>query len=80
MLRKGADVPLASLGTPLETEGNATITETFIFSFLGEAYSKSLAKTGHEIIEPKLDDTQCGFCPDGSTTDQIFTQSWILGR
>jgi len=34
---------------------------------------KSLTKRCREIIELKLDDTQCGFRPSRSTTDQIFT-------
>ena len=35
-------------------------------------------KTCHEIIEPKLNDTQCGLRPGRSTTDQIFTLQQIF--
>jgi len=45
-------------------------------------HAKGLVKKCCGIIEPKLDDTQCGFRRDRSTTDQIyilqqfFEKSW----
>jgi len=33
-----------------------------------------------EIIEPKLNDTQCDFCPGRSNTNQIFTLQQIFDK
>ena len=49
--------------------------DIYLLRLSGIVYFKSL-KRWHEIIEPKLDDTQCGFRPGGSTTDHIFEKSW----
>jgi len=49
-------------------------------------YAKFFVKRYREIIEPKLEDTRCGFLPSRSTTDQIFTsqqmieKSWKYGK
>jgi len=42
--------------------------------------AKCLGKWCREIIEPKLNDTQCGFHPGRSTTDQIFTLKQIFKK
>jgi len=39
--------------------------------------AKCLEKRCREIIESKLNDTQCGFCPNRSTTDHISLSSKI---
>ena len=46
-----------------------------LLSLLGQVYAKCLEKRCREIIEPKLGDTQCGFRPGRSTTDQISLSS-----
>ena len=40
--------------------------------------AKCLEKRCRKIIESKLNDTQCGFCPGCSTTDHISLSSKIL--
>ena len=42
--------------------------------------AKCLGKRCREINEPKLNDTQCGFHPGHSTTDQIFTLQQIFEK
>jgi len=39
-----------------------------------------LEKGCRKIIEPKLDDAQRDFCPDRSTTNQIFTLQQIFEK
>ena len=52
-----------------------------LLSLPGKVYAKC-----REIVESKLEDGQCGFCPGRSTTDQIFTlkqifeKSWEYGK
>jgi len=41
----------------------------------GKAYAKCLEERFREINTPKVEDTQCSFCPGRSTTDQIFEKS-----
>ena len=43
------------------------------FLIINISIAKCLEKICHEIIEPKLNDTQCGLRPGRSTTDQIIT-------
>jgi len=47
------------------------------FLIISISIAKCLEKTCHEIIEPKLNDTQCGLRPGHSTTDHIFTLQQI---
>jgi len=42
--------------------------------------AKCLGKRCREINEPKQDDTQCGFHPGHSNTDQIFTLQQIFEK
>ena len=46
----------------------------------GKVYAKCLEKKCREIVEPKLTDAQCGFCPDRSTIDQIFALQQITAQ
>ena len=50
------------------------------FLIINISIAKCLEKTCHEIIEPKLNDTQCGLRPGRSTTDQIFTLQQIFEK
>ena len=43
-------------------------------------YAKCLEKKSREIVESKLEDSQCGFRPGRSTTDQIFTLRQTFGK
>jgi len=50
------------------------------FLIINISIAKCLEKTYHEIIEPKLNDTQCRLRPGRSTTDQIFTLQQIFEK
>ena len=51
-----------------------------LISVADKVYAKCLEKKCHEIVEPKLTDAQCGFCPGGSTMDQIFALQQIFEK
>ena len=48
------------------------------FHIINSYVAKSLDKRCHEIIESKLNDTQCGFHPGRSTTDHISLSGKFL--
>jgi len=48
------------------------------FLIINISIAKCLEKPCREIIEPKLNDTQCGLRPGRSTTNQIFTLQQIF--
>ena len=43
-------------------------------------YAKCLERRCRQIVEPALEDGQCGFRPGRSTTDQIFTLKQIFEK
>ena len=51
-----------------------------LISVADKVYAKCLEKKRHEIVEPKLTDAQCGFCPGRSTMDQIFALQQIFEK
>ena len=57
-----------------------------LLSLPGKVYAKCLERKCRETVESKLEHGQRGFCPDRSTTDQIFTlkqifeKSWEFGK
>jgi len=51
-----------------------------LLSLSGKVYAKCLETRCREIIESKLDDTQCGSRPGRSTTDQIFPLQQIFEK
>ena len=51
-----------------------------LISVPGKVYAKCLEKKCREIVDPKLTDAQCGFCPGRSTMDQIFALQQIFEK
>ena len=44
-----------------------------LLSLPGKVYAKCLGRRCREIVESQIEESQCGFRPGRSTTDQIFT-------
>ena len=57
-----------------------------LLSLPGKVYPKCLQRKCRELVESKLENGLCGFCPGRSTTEQIFTlkqifqKSWKYGK
>ena len=51
-----------------------------LLSLPGKVYAKCLERRCRQIVEPALEDGQCGFRPGRSTTDQIFTLKQIFEK
>ena len=49
-------------------------------SLPGKVCAKCLKRKCREIVESKLEDWQCGFCPGRSTPDEIFTLKQIFEK
>jgi len=66
--------------TKRETGENVPTTGASLLSLTGKVLAECLGKRYHEIIESKLNDTQCGFRPGRNTTDQIFEKFWCYAK
>ena len=49
-------------------------------SVRGKVYAKCFERKCHKIVEPKLTDAQCGFCPGQSPMDQIFALQLVFKK
>ena len=49
-------------------------------SLPGKVYAKCLEKRCREIVEPQLQDAQCGFRPGRFTMDQIFSFQQVFEK
>ena len=49
-----------------------------LLSLPGKVYSKVLERRVRPIVEPQIEEEQCGFRPGRGTTDQLFTLARIL--
>ena len=49
-----------------------------LLSLPGKVYSKVLERRVRPIVEPRIEEEQCGVGPDRGTTDQLFTLARIL--
>ena len=48
-----------------------------LLSLPGKVYSKVLERRVRPIVEPRIEEVQCGFRPGRGTTDQLFTLARI---
>ena len=51
-----------------------------LLSLPGKVYAKCLERRCREIVEPQLEDAQCGFRPGRCTTDQIFSLQQVFEK
>ena len=73
----GTVVPVFKKGDRRECSNYRGIT---LLSLPGKAYSRVLERKCRMIVEPKIQDTQCGFCPGRGTTDQQFTLCQVFEK
>ena len=53
---------------------------TTLLSLPGKVYARVLERKCRTIVEPKIQDTQCGFRPGRGTTDQLFTLRQVFEK
>ncbi|KAJ8012365.1 hypothetical protein DPEC_G00041950 [Dallia pectoralis] len=71
----GVVVPLFKKGDQRVCANYRGIT---LLSLPGKVYSKVLERRVRPIVEPPIEEEQCGFRPGRGTTDQLFTLARIL--
>uniref|UniRef100_A0AAQ4RS36 Reverse transcriptase domain-containing protein n=1 Tax=Gasterosteus aculeatus aculeatus TaxID=481459 RepID=A0AAQ4RS36_GASAC len=71
----GVVVPLFKKGDQRACANYRGIT---LLSHPGKVYSKVLERRVRPIVEPRIEEEQCGFRPGRGTTDQLFTLSRII--
>ena len=49
-----------------------------LLSLPGKVYSEVLERGIRRIVESRIQEVQCGFCPGRGTVDQLYTLSRIL--
>ena len=54
--------------------------EITLLSLPGKVYSRVLERRLWPIVEPQIQEEQCGFHPGCGTVDQLFTLAGLLGR
>ena len=70
-------VPIFKKGDRRECSNYRGIT---LLSLPGKVYARVLERKYRTIVEPKIQDTQCGFRPGRGTTDQLFTLRQIFEK
>uniref|UniRef100_A0A671UC54 ribonuclease H n=1 Tax=Sparus aurata TaxID=8175 RepID=A0A671UC54_SPAAU len=71
----GVVVPLFKKGDQRVCANYRGIT---LLSLPGKVYSKVLERRVRPIVEPQIEEEQCGFCPGRGTTDQLFSLAGVL--
>ena len=49
-----------------------------LLSLPGKVYARVLEKRVRSIVEPQIEEEQCGFRPGRGTVDQLFTLARVL--
>jgi len=81
--QQGIVIPLFKKGDHRECSNYRGIT---LLSQAGKVYAKVLEQKCRKIVEPLIQEEQCGFRPGRGTTDQLFTlaqvyeKSWEYGK
>ena len=62
---------------PLFKKGDRRVCSNYrgitLLSLPGKVYSGVLERRVHRIVEPGIQEVQCGFCPGRGTVDQLYT-------
>uniref|UniRef100_A0AAY5K902 Reverse transcriptase domain-containing protein n=1 Tax=Esox lucius TaxID=8010 RepID=A0AAY5K902_ESOLU len=71
-----------SVVVPLFKKGDQRVCANYrgitLLSLPGKVYSKVLERRVRQIVEPQIEEEQCGFRPGRGSTDQLFTLAMIL--
>ena len=73
----GIVVPIFKKGDRRECSNYRGIT---LLSLPGKVHARVLERKCRTIVEPKIQDTQCGFRPGRGTTDQLFTLRQVFEK
>ncbi|MDF4304923.1 reverse transcriptase domain-containing protein, partial [Vibrio parahaemolyticus] len=78
-------VPLewqTGVGGPIFKKGDQRVCSNYrgitLLSLPGKIYSRVLEKRVRSMVEPQIEEEQCGFCPRRGTVDQLFTLARVL--
>ena len=67
---------------PLFKKGDRRVCSNYrgitLFSLPGKVYLGVLEKRIRRIVESRIQEVQCGFCPGRGTVDQLYTLSRVL--
>ena len=70
------------MAVPLFKKGDQRVCANYrgitLLSLPGKVYSKVLERRVKPIVEPRIEEEQCGFRPGRGTTDQLFTLAGVL--
>ena len=75
---------LTGVVVPLLKKGDQRVCDNYrgitLLSLPGKVYAKVLERRVRPIVEPQIQEEQCGFRPGRGTTDQIYTLTGILEK
>uniref|UniRef100_A0A7N8Y8H8 Reverse transcriptase domain-containing protein n=1 Tax=Mastacembelus armatus TaxID=205130 RepID=A0A7N8Y8H8_9TELE len=67
---------------PLFKKGDRRVCSNYrgitLLSFPGKVYARVLERRIRPVVEPRIQEEQCGFCPGRGTLDQLYTLSRVL--
>ncbi|TWW67224.1 hypothetical protein D4764_02G0002650 [Takifugu flavidus] len=79
-----AEVAETGVVVPIFKSGDQRVCSNYrgitLLSLPGKVYARVLEKRIRLIVEPLIEEEQCGFCPGRGTTDQLFTHAGVLER
>ncbi|KAK3518703.1 hypothetical protein QTP70_008587 [Hemibagrus guttatus] len=69
---------------PLFKKGDRRVCSNYrgitLLSLPGKVYSRVLERRVRPLVEPRIQEEQCGFCPGRGTLDQLYTLHRVLER
>uniref|UniRef100_A0A8C6S4J5 Reverse transcriptase domain-containing protein n=1 Tax=Neogobius melanostomus TaxID=47308 RepID=A0A8C6S4J5_9GOBI len=79
---RSGTVPWIGVVVPLFKKGDRRVCSNYrgitLLSLPGKVYSRVLERRIRPIVEPWIQEEQCGFCPGRGTLDQLYTLHRVL--